>query len=453
MSKKKNPNLTNIIVFLTSVLTFFLLWVFHADKVKEIYVKNILKTDIYEVTYDKNLKLFNQEDLELEKFWEVYNLLKKNYYSLEWIKKDDLVDWAITGMVEAVGDKHSEFFNKKQTEKFNEALSWDFEWIGAVVEKTPIWVKIDRLIKWSPAKKYWLLQDDILIEANGEDLIELDLYDAVDKIKWAAWTKVVLKVLRSWETDILEIEVTRAKIKIPSVESKAFTWSLENIWYIALNMYGDKSSDEFKAALKEFKEKKGIIIDLRDNGGWYLQSAVEILSEFIESWETLVSTRYKNSFMDVDYKSVHFWEVYSWKIVVLINGNSASASEITAWALRDYQKAIIVWEKSYWKWSVQQPFNLVDWSMVKLTIAKWFTPEWINIDEEGITPDIEVNFEKEDYEDKFDRQLERAKEILKLFIDNSNVNKSIELYNEKYKIENENNDNEKIEINSWSLEK
>ena len=436
MSKKKNTNLTNITVFLTSVLTFFWLWVFHADKVKEIYVKNILKTDIYEVTYDKNLKLFNQDDLELEKFWEVYNLLKKNYYSLEWIKKDDLVDWAITWMVEAVGDKHSEFFNKKQTTKFNEALSWDFEGIGAVVEKTPIWVKIDRLIKWSPAKKYWLLQDDILIEANGEDLIALDLYDAVDKIKWPAWTSVLLKILRPWESDVLEIEVIRAKIKIPSVESKSFTWALENIWYIALNMYGDKSSDEFKAALKEFKEKEGVIIDLRDNGGWYLQSAVEILSEFIENGETIVSTRYKNSFMDVDYKSVHFWEVYKGKIVVLINGNSASASEITAWALRDYEKAIIVWEKSYWKWSVQQPFELVDWSMVKLTIAKWFTPEWVNIDEEGITPDIEVVFEKEDYENKFDRQLERAKEILNTFIDLSSIDKVVESYDEKYKIEN-----------------
>lgn len=464
MIENKNPKISNIIIFLTSLLTFFLLWVFYSGYIKDLYVKNVLKTDIRDTSYDNNLNLFNWQDLDLTRFWEVYDLIKKDYYSLEWIKKQDLVDWAIAWMVDAIWDKHSEFFNTKETKMFNEALNWDFEWIGAVVEKTAIWIKVDRLIKGSPAIKSWLLKDDIIIESNGENLVDLDLYDAVDKIKWPAWTKALLKVLRVWENDILEIEVTREKIQIPSVESRIF--EEENIWYISLNMFWNNSSEEFKQALNELKNTDGLIIDLRDNWGWYLQSAVEILSEFIENWKTIVSTRYKNSFMNIDYESVHFWDIYDGKLVVLINGNSASASEITAWALRDYDKAIIVWEKSYGKWSVQEPFELEDWSMVKLTIAKWFTPNWVNIDEQWITPDIEVKFQKQDYDleackeawvcennmkqDDFkfyDRQLERAKEVIKDFINYFDLDKAVEVYNEKYKIE-----TLSWAVNTWSLE-
>ena len=117
--------------------------------------------------------------------------------------------------------------------------------------------------------------------------------DAVWYIKWPAWTKVNLKILRTWESWFLNIEVTRWKIKIPSVETEVFDDI--NVWYIALNMFWDNSSEEFKQALNSMFDKKGLIIDLRDNWGWYLQSAVEILSNFIDNWEKIVTTKYKNS--------------------------------------------------------------------------------------------------------------------------------------------------------------
>jgi carboxyl-terminal processing protease len=317
-------------------------------------------------------------------------------------------------MVESLWDKHSEFMTISETERFNQALSWDFEWIWAVVEKNPLWVQIERIIKWSPAKKYWLFKDDIIIEANWTILQELDLFDSVDEIKWPAWTKVLLKILRTWEDSILEIEVTRDKIKIPSVDSKIIEDT--NIWYIALNMFWEDTDIEFTKALELLKNTDGIIIDLRDNGWWYLQKAVSILSELVEEWENLVFTKYKQLFNNIVYKSINDWNIYTWKIVVLINWNSASASEITAWALSDHKKAIIVWEKSYWKWSVQQAFD-INWGwLLKLTIAKWYTPNDINIDKEWINPDIEVKFEKEDYENEYDRQLETAKEALNDFI-------------------------------------
>ena len=443
---KKNKFKISFSIFLTSVLTFFALGVFLAEPIQKVYVKKIMKTDL-------NLFEIKKQDLDLKKFWEVYSLLKDKYYSLDWVKKQDLVDWAIKWLVDAIWDKHSEFMNTKEAKSFNEALSWDFEWIWAVVETTPIWVKIDRILKGSPAKKYGLLKNDIITEANWNKLEWLNIWEAVEKIKWPAWTKVKLKILRVWEKEILEKEVIRAKIKIPTVETKDFK-NNKDIWYIALNMYGQTSSEEFKKALNQMKNKKWIIIDLRDNGGWYLTAAVEILSNFVENWKKLVVVKWKNILENQAYNSAWIGDKYLGKIVILINWNTASASEITAWALHDYKKAILVWEKSYGKWSVQEPFGFSDWSQIKFTIAKWFTPNDINIDKDWIKPDIEVKFKKQDYDleeckkvwkcDKnmkqedfkfYDRQLEKAKEVLNNFIKVWDFEKTINKFKEDKKEE------------------
>ncbi len=425
--KKKKNYLLFFIIFLTS----FLLWVSFSfiigQKTTLEMLKNNNKSDL--------ISILSQDDLDLTKFWEVYSLIKAHNYWSDWINKEDLVNSAIKWLVEWLWDKHSEYMTKEETSKFNQALSWDFEWIWAVVEKNPMWVFIDRIIKWSPAKKFGLRLWDIITKANGEKLADLDLFDSVNKIKWPAWTKVLLEVIRAWERNVLEIEVIRDKIKIPSVDSRL----LEDgeTAYIALNMFWDDTSFEFENALRKYMNTKGIIIDLRDNWWWYLQSAVAILSNLVEDDKTLVVTKYKELFSNIAYPSINNWNIYSWKIVILINENSASASEITAWTLRDYKKAILVWKKSYGKWSVQKPFRLSDGSMVKLTIAKWFTPEDINIDKEWIEPDIKVDFEKQDYtpepwkEEEFelyDRQLEEAKKVLKTFIENGAYKLSIEKY-------------------------
>jgi len=420
---RKKSNFTQFfIIFLTS----FLLGIFFSFIIAKNLNIALLKTEKWSGIVDL---IKNDNDLELQKFWETYSLLKKEYYSHNSIKKEELVDWAIKWMVESLWDKHSEFMTIDETERFNQALSWDFEWIWAVVEKNPLWVQIERIIKWSPAKKFWLFKDDIIIEANWTKLQDLDLFDSVDHIKGPALTKVLLKVLRAWEDEILEIEVIRNKIKIPSVDSKIIENT--NIWYIALNMFWEDTDVEFSKSLQLLKDTDWIIIDLRDNGWWYLQKAVSILSELIDDWEDLVFTKYKQMFKNIVYKSINDGNIYSWKIVVLINWNSASASEITAWALSDHNKAILIWEQSYWKWSVQQPFDITWWWLLKLTIAKWYTPNDINIDKEWISPDIEVTFEKEDYENEYDRQLETAKKVINDFIKLWSLQLTIDKYKNK----------------------
>ena len=428
-----------ILVFLTLLFTSFSLWIFYADAIKDFYVKNILKTQKSSFKNNSDISrpnmFWEEKDLDLEKFWEIYSTIKKDYYDVEWIKKSDLIEGMVKWLVKALWDKHSEFLTQKENEEFSKMLSGDFEGIGAVVDKLDFWVKIERVLKGSPAEKFWLLKDDIIIEANQKKLEDLNLFEAVAKIKWPAGTKVVLKILRNWEKEALDIEVIRDKIKIPSIEEKYF--EEEKLWYIALNMFWDNTARDFKKALKNISEKnpEWLIIDLRNNGGWYLISAVEILSEFIKKGELLVTTKYKNRLFNEVYKSANTWGTFDKKIVVLINGSSASASEITSWALREYNKAIIVWEKSYGKGSVQKPFILDDGSMLKLTIAKWFTPQDKNIDKEWIAPDVTVKILKQDYnleeckkkwackedlEQKdfeiYDRQLEEAKKVLKNFI-------------------------------------
>jgi len=410
--------------FFVIFLTSFLLGVIFSFQIGKNIVDDLLKSKTYVVTGEST---YEENDLDLTRVLEAYFYLKREYYDSDVIKKNDLVESAIKWMVDWLWDKHSEYMTKKETKNFHEALSWDFEWIGAVVEKVELWVMIERILKGSPAKNFGLLKGDILIEANGIELEDLDLYEAVDNIKGPAGTKVVLKYLRAWEIDPLETEVIRGKIKIPSVDSKILEDT--DIWYIAVNMFWWDTEVEFKKALEEFKEKEGIIIDLRDNGWGYLQSAVVILSNFIKNGKNIVFTKYKNIFDNNVYKSVNDGDTYEWKIVVLINGNSASASEITAGALRDYNKAILVWEKSYWKWSVQQPFDLSSGWTLKLTIARWFTPKNKNIDKEWIEPDIEIRFLKEDYENDYDRQLEEAKKVLNNFIKYGSLKLSVDEYN------------------------
>ena len=414
-NKNKSIFLPIIITFLTS----FFLWVIFSLQVDNLLNPNLLKSN--NIWYKTD-----NWDLDLTKFWVTYNIIKNEYFDENVIDNEKLLESSIKWLVEWLWDKHSTYFNSEENKQFNDSLTWDFEWIWAIVKFHSLWVKIDRIIKWSPAKKYNLRSWDIIIKADWINLEWLNLIEAVNLIKWEAWTEVKLEVLRDWENDILIKKVIREKIRIPSVDYDDLEW---NIWYISINIFWDETSKEFKNSLEVLKDKDWIIIDLRDNWGWYLLSAVEILSDLIENNKDVIVTKYKNTITNDIYKSSNNWDIYNWKIVILINENTASASEITAWTLREYDKAILVWKKSYWKWSVQKPFELNDWSMIKLTVAKWFTPKWINIDEEGITPDIEIWFEVEDYENAYDRQKEEAIKILNLFIEKDALGLTVDTYN------------------------
>lgn len=420
---------SNFLTFLTIFLTSFLLGVIFsfivAEKTNLILWKNSEKWVISQF-------IESRKDLDLERFWEVYNKIKNNSYDIWEIEKTNLIDWAIKWLVEWLWDKHSEYLNNDEKKQFESSLNWNFEWIGAIVDTHPLGVLIDSVFKWSPALNYWIKTNDIIIKANGNNLQNINLYDAIWFIKWPAWTKVDLEVLREWEKEVLKISVIRDKITIPSVTSEILE---NNIWYIALNIFWDDTVKEFKKSLSIINKTDWLIIDLRDNWGWYLYAATEILSELLEDDSLLVVTKYSTNRSNEEYRSVNFWEIYNKPIVVLINENSASASEIVAWALHDHERAILVWNQSYGKWSVQQPFQVSNNGLLKITIAKWFTPNDKNIDQEGITPDIIVDFEKEDYENEFDRQLDTAKQVINNFILSNSIDFTVDKFTNLKKVE------------------
>ena len=367
-----------------------------------------------------------RRDLQLADFWETYNYILNDYIYINEVEKKVLEQWAVKWLVDALWDIHSEYLNPQETEQFNNMLSGDFEWIGAVVDKVDLGIIVERVLKGSPAKEFWVRKWDIILEANGEELQDLGLYEAVEKIKGPASSSVDLKILRAGESDILEIRVIRQKIVIPSVEAEAYEESKD--YYISLNKFWDNSSEEFLEELRKAEGYEGLIIDLRDNWGGYLQSAVEMLSEFIEDGKILVTTKYRDNQNNFSYKSRNDWEVFDKRMVVLINGNSASAAEILAGALSDYNKAILIWEKSYGKGSVQQPYSFENGALLKLTIAKWLTPKGHHIDKEWLEPDLEVLFEEEDYDDNYDRQLEEAKKLLQFYKSSGTRGEALDMY-------------------------
>ena len=325
-------------------------------------------------------------------------------------------------MVSWLNDPYTEYFNPNENKNFMSSLSWDFEWIWAVLEKVDIWVKITSVVENSPAESAWIKPWDIVTDVNWTNIAKMSTTEVIALIKWPAGKEVNLVLKRGDET--IEKQLFTKAIVIPSIAGKEID---DDIWYIWVATFWDKTWIEFKKELDKLKNKKWIIIDLRNNGGWYLEIAINMLENFIKRWDVIAYTKYKDWKKDT-YYSRSLWDLYNWKIVVLINWFSASASEIFAWVMKDYQKAILVWEKTYWKGSVQQPIELKDWSMIKITIAKWFTPKDKNIDKEWIEPDVEIKLTEEDAEKKYDRQLEEAKKVLKSYLNSTSMQLSIDNY-------------------------
>ena len=413
MNYKQNKN---FLTFFLIYLTIFLLW-FLTSQAFDFY-----NAEQKLIIIDKNVNNSKEDSLNLDKYFSVYDKIKDNYYDFWEVKKEDLVEKSIVWLVSWLNDPYTEYFNPNENKNFMSSLSWDFEWIWAVLEKVDIWVKITSVVENSPAESAWIKPWDIVTDVNWTNIAKMSTTEVIALIKWPAGKEVNLVLKRGDET--IEKQLFTKAIVIPSIAVKEID---DDIWYIWVATFWDKTWIEFKKELDKLKNKKWIIIDLRNNGGWYLEIAINMLENFIKRWDVIAYTKYKDWKKDT-YYSRSLWDLYNWKIVVLINWFSASASEIFAWVMKDYQKAILVWEKTYWKGSVQQPIELKDWSMIKITIAKWFTPKDKNIDKEWIEPDVEIKLTEEDAEKKYDRQLEEAKKVLKSYLNSTSMQLSIDNY-------------------------
>lgn len=340
-------------------------------------------------------------------FWESWNLLHKHYVDQP-LNDVTLMRGAIQGMLAATGDKHTSYMDPKTYQQANAEMEGSYTGIGAWVNTTGEYVEIVSPMKGSPAEEVGLKPKDIVIAVNGKDVNGIAGDIVLKDILGPAGEVVVLTIKRGDE--VFDVSITRRVIEIPVVD---YEMKENNIAYIALYTFNDKAVEQVTKALKELmpQNPKGLIFDLRDNGGGYLYAAIDISSMFIKDGVVLYE-EYGNGERDT-YTAKGETLAPDVPMVVLINGGSASASEIVAGALQDRGRAKLMGTVSYGKGSVQSWIDLSnEQGGVRITIARWLTPNENQIAEIGLTPDIEVTITEEDIEAKNDTQLNAAIEYL-----------------------------------------
>lgn len=339
-------------------------------------------------------------------FWETWTLLHNEYVDQP---LDDvlLMRGAIRGMLESLGDQHTSYMDPKEFKDENSSLAGNYEGIGAYVDTTGEYLTIISPINSSPAEKAGLRAGDQVIAIDGEDMSGITPELARQKVLGPAGSEVTLTIKRKDVETPFEVKIIRAQIIIASVESKMLE---NNVGYIKLNTFGDTTTEELKTQLGELKENgaKGYILDLRNNGGGYLMTAVEVSSQFIGTGKIVIE-KYGDARQNDEYSAMPGGFAIDVPLIVLVNEGSASASEIVAGALQDYGRGRLVGVTTYGKGSVQIWTPLSDnQGAVRITVAKWLTPNGRTIHEVGLTPDVIVEMTEEDYAKGLDPQLDAA---------------------------------------------
>ena len=323
---------------------------------------------------------------------------------------DDLVHVAIHGVIERLDNRYTSIMPPLAAEQFRIDLESGFEGIGSTVEPTDeenrTGVRIVKPFEDSPAERAGLLPEDVILTVDDEDVTAMLLDEAVRLIRGPKGTKVVLMVQRG-EDKPFDVEVTRDRVKIPILRSEITD---DNLLHIMLADFSTRSGEEVKAALEEGIEAgvQGIILDLRSNPGGRLDMSINIASLFIEDGLIVSESGEK----EIEHKAKGKALVPDLPVVVLVNGGSASASEIVAGAIQDHERGALIGETTFGKGSVQRLFNLSDDSILKVTVAKWYTPNGRLIDGEGLEPDIVVTFEFNPDQPELDPQFDAAVEYL-----------------------------------------
>jgi len=343
-------------------------------------------------------------------FWEAWDILQKNYYG-DLPAPADLAAAATRGLVQSLGDPHTAFVDAKHAAIFREDLQGNFEGIGATVRlneqgQLVIVAPLDK----SPAARAGLLPGDIVLSADGVAIKGMSVLEAVSLIRGPRGTTVRLMVQRTGEESPIEIDIVRERINIAVVQ---FEMKADNIAYLKLTDFSANAPDQFEKALRQLLDQnpQGLILDLRNNPGGFLQVAVDISGQFLPNKVILIE---RNKAGD---KRVHRAAggglAKDIPLVLLVDKGSASASEILAGAIQDYKRGTLIGETTFGKGSVQVSHTLSDQSSLRVTIAHWFTPLDRGINGAGIEPDIKVERTADDIRAGKDPQLDRAIEFFK----------------------------------------
>jgi len=344
-----------------------------------------------------------------EPFWQTWQVIHDDYVDQP-VNDTTLMQGAIHGMMDSLGDPHTSYMSPEEYKLEEQVLSGEYEGIGAYIDTTGEYVEIISPITGSPAEKAGLKAGDLIVGIDGEDMTGIPGDVVHSKVIGPAGSQVTLTIRREGVDKSFDVTITRAKISVPSVESKTLE---DNLAYIRINIFGDDTARELRSQLSELLKAnpRGLVLDLRGNGGGYLDTAIEVVSEFVDKG-VVVYEEYGDGTRH-EYKVQSGGLATEIPLVVLVDEGTASASEITAGAIQDYGRGKIVGTTTYGKGSVQNWMALInDQGAIRVTIARWLTPNGRQINEVGIQPDYVVEFTEQDLTDKKDVQLLKAIELL-----------------------------------------
>jgi carboxyl-terminal processing protease len=366
----------------------------------------------------------NGETIDMAPFWKVWNLLDDKYVATKKVASttasttpQDRIWGAIQGMTDSMGDPYTVFMPPEDTKDFEENISGNFEGVGMEIGIKDGVLSVISPLKGSPAEAAGIKTGDKIITIDGEPAVDLSTDKAVKLIRGAKGTVVKITVLRNGNTKPLNFEITRAVINIPTTKTEI----KDDVFVISLYNFYAQSKSQFNLALKEFvnSKKHKLILDLRGNPGGYLDSAVDMASWFLPLGKTIVREDFGQPAQgggkpEIVYRSKGY-DIFNQnlKMIILVDGGSASASEILAGALQEHGIAKLVGTKTYGKGSVQELVKVTDNTSLKVTIAKWLTPNGKSISEGGLTPDYEVKISEADIKAEKDTQMDKALELLK----------------------------------------
>ena len=345
-------------------------------------------------------------------FWKVWGLLKDKYVDGGKLDANELFYGAIDGMLAATGDPYTTFFDPKEQKEFQEEISGVFEGIGAEMGIKDKVLTIIAPLEGMPAEKAGLMAGDKILKIDDQSTTLLSLEEAVSKIRGTKGTEVTLTLFRDGDEESHDITVKRDTILVKSVR---FEMKEDTIAFIRVSRFGDDTERDWKTAVRQALDQKatGLIIDMRNNPGGFLETSIEMASLMLPKGNVVVMEE-DGSGKRKEMKARGGDVLSQIPTVVLINEGSASASEILAGALRDNRDNVtIVGKKSFGKGSVQELISVSKDTSVKITVARWLTPAGNQINTVGITPDIEVDITRDDLDNKRDPQLDKALEILK----------------------------------------
>jgi carboxyl-terminal processing protease len=348
----------------------------------------------YNIINTQNTDQSKIKNIDFSLFWETWNKVEHKFIDKKKLDPQKMFYGAIKGMVASLEDQYTFFLTPDENKQSKDDLNGKFEGIGAQLGLKDNQIIVVAPLKNSPAEKAGILSGDYVIKVDDQSIKSWTLTQAVNKIRGNKGTKVKLTLKRNDKE--FDLEIVRQQINVASVELSYETKNNKKVAYLKLNQFGENTNDEWDKAVDEInnkwqkKEISGMVLDLRDNPGGYLDGSVYLASEFLP-FGKLVVKQESTVTTNHDYLVFRNGQLKDIPLSVLINKGSASASEILAGALRDYKRAKLVGEKTFGKGSVQEALDLGDGAGLHVTVAKWILPngDWIN--GKGIDPDIKVD--------------------------------------------------------------